>query len=181
MAHSFPPQSDQFLLPTTDEYDTDSITNINGASTEVINYLLYVRKTLNQYALFLNQRDVGYYSPTQTISGNIYPTQQDNQRSVYNLTEYRVAIDTGALPNTGTTTTAHNIDTTNGDIQFTRIIGAATNSSTSAGIPLPYVGTSSTEHISVRADATNIIIQTAQNWSAYDISTVTIQVIYRLN
>lgn len=133
---------------------------------------LFVRlyQNINNISTALNLKDSGYYdltefncgqqffpNPAQTeLTANPEPLYRSVYRSVYNF---------GALPNTATKTMPHNLplSTTTSTYTFTHIYGAASVPN-SAGIPLPYTGTSTVE---LWIDATNINIKTSADFSAY--------------
>lgn len=144
-------------------------------------FLLKLRNYLNDIAIALNAKENGFYSQDETPTAGLFiPTfsnttaQNINYRPVY-----RVAVDTGALPNTGTTSTAHGISTS-ASYSVIHIYGGATDpgaSTITSGIPLPYASPTLADNISVTMDATNINITTGSNRSAYTRSFVVIEYI----
>lgn len=84
-------------------------------------------------------------------------------------TLYRKIVDTGQLPDASVKNVAHGISSIDNII---KISGTATNGS--ATLPLPLAGQGDIYNITLSADKTNIIIQTGNDRSAYNKSTVEI-------
>ncbi len=177
MPKQFPNFSQGFFLSTTPFYDTHIIMDMDIESDEFKEFLVRLRDTITAHAIAINQREIGSYSQIEIISGNAFSFNINDKSSVKDKIESRVWIETNALPASGTKTIAHGIDFSNDVITSTRIIGAATNSSTNDSIPLPYSSPVLNENIGVRIDNTNIYITVGKNWSSYDISNITIQFI----
>lgn len=74
---------------------------------------------------------------------------------------FRIVVDVGSLPNTTSSSTAHGVS----PVTMVRLYGIATNGTTN--FPLPYVDTTASSAIEVKADGTNVIVITAANYSTY--------------
>jgi len=115
----------------------------------------------------LNDKEVGQYNTQELVTGESWFTRGDATQFRY---PFRKVIDFGALPNNASTSVAHGI-TTNGSTVFTKIYGTATDqgaSSITAAIPIPYAHSSLVgDQIELSVDATNVIITTAIDYSAF--------------
>jgi len=122
-----------------------------------------------------NDKDIGYYNDVEGVNGQKFFTPGDplTFRNVY-----RKVVDCGALPNAGTTLTAHGI-TTNANTRFTRVYGCATNPGGAAingVIPLPYVSTAALANgVNLFVNATNVSLTTGVDYSAYTTTFVVLE------
>lgn len=128
---------------------------------------------LQTHAEAINQRDIASYYEYEQLTGQQFQDTTNNDfQSVW-----RKVINTGTLPNATTSSTAHGITITGSNTIFTRIYGVATDPGTGA-IPLPYVDvTTLGDGIQVDVDATNVVLTTGKNWSAYTSSYVVLEYI----
>ena len=134
----------------------------NGESRD---YLIQKREA--DTAIFLNQRDISNYYPTEIING------QQWYMSSPPVQAFRKVINFGALPNATTKTVAHGI-TFNINSVVTRLYGGATSpsappysASSQLFIPLPFAHPTSSNCIALKADGTNIYVITGIDYSAY--------------
>lgn len=146
-----------------------------------------LRNNLNKIVLALNTKDSGYYPQEEILSGQLFFPDYANFVSstggnIQYRPIYRKVIDTGTLPNTGTSTTAHGIafypalpnPTT---FRTTRIYGSATDQATHTMIPLPYASPTLNQNISVYVDTTNVYITTGINRTNFTLSQIVIEYI----
>jgi hypothetical protein len=82
----------------------------------------------------------------------------------------RVVVDCGALPNTTSKNVAHNITFS----QIVRIYGITSDGTNYVPLPTPTTGTT---QVVLYANATNIVLQTASNLTAYTSTFVTVEYI----
>lgn len=141
--------------------------------------LLRIRQYINDLAYATNRKSSGYFIEERTITGQQFvPTfGTDTSSSVQYRPVLRKVIDTGALPNAGTSTTAHGIATTE-NFTFVRIYGTATDpgaSTITSAIPIPYSSNTANSNIEVSVDATNVVITTGIDYSAYTRSFVILE------
>lgn len=132
----------------------------------------YVEKRETDTALYLNQREIGTYfvGSSEYING-----QQWTVGSSPSVQAFRKVINFGALPNATTKSVAHGIIFT-ATSSLTRIYAAATRYIPSLSmIPLPYAHPTSNLCIALNADATNINVITASDYSAYTTCYVVIE------
>lgn len=141
-----------------------------------------LRDYLNDIAVATNSKDSGIYDAVETITGQQFlPTFSNSTAS--NLTYrdvFRKVIDFGALPNAGTKSVAHNINfgTVPGGANFsgTKIYGVATDPGVS-WIPLPFASPTLNLNISLEITATNVVVITGVNRTAYTRTFVVIEYI----
>ena len=130
---------------------------------------------LNDLALSINSKDSGVYDTLETITGQKYlpvfstaPASNATYRDVF-----RVIVNFGSLPNTGTKSVAHGL-TIGSTWTVTRLYGAATNPSNSF-IPLPYASPTLANNIELNVDGTNVNVITGSDRTAYTASYVVLE------
>lgn len=132
---------------------------------------------LNLFAQTINSKESGAYLSEEILTGRqfipTYSTDFSTNAKVRDV--FRKVIETGALPNSGTSSTAHGISVTS-EYSVTAIYGGATRPNTTY-IPLPYVVVGGTNGVQVNMDSTNINITTTSNYSAYTRSFVIVEYI----
>lgn len=135
-----------------------------------------IRQYLNDIAYALNRKDSGYFITDSTITGQQFvPTFSSGTGSSTNYRSVlRKVVDTGALPNTGTTNTAHGI-TIGSTFSVTRVYGAATDPTAPEWIPLPYASSTAANNIELTVGGTNVTITTGSNRSNFTRSFVVIE------
>ena len=117
----------------------------------------------------VNLRQIGFYLTEEQLSGQQVYTPGNPQRNRF---AFRKTFECGTLPNTASISIAHGIDFTNTDLEFLNIYGASTQPTVGA-IPLPYV--QATPQVQLDLTATNIVITTFGNYTAYTKTLVTIE------
>lgn len=132
---------------------------------------------LNDIATATNTKDSGIYDAIETITGQSFlPTFSNQTGSNVNYrTVFRLTIDFGSLPNTGTKSVAHGL-TIGSTWSVTKLYGGATNPSTSF-IPLPYASPTLANNIELNMDATNVNVITGSNRTAYTRSFIIVEYI----
>jgi len=144
----------------------DQIGNLDTKNPEDLRLLITrLYQNINLISIALNLKDTGIFDNSQEfITGMNYfpdPTKtavtspQSEMRPVY-----RTTLIMGALTNAGTTTTAHNINP-NSSFRLVRCYGAATDPVGLQYTPIP------NSDINVYMDATNIVLTTTTDYSAY--------------
>lgn len=179
MGSSIPSQANfGSFVPTTNIWDIQQLQQLD-IDPQLKELLVRLYQNVNTISLSLNTRDAGYYVQEEFINGQIFfpnpalsssTPQSPTMRQVY-----RLVIDTGTLPNAATSTIPLPI-TLGPTYTMTRIYGAATDLNTSF-IPLPYASPVAGDDILLRATTTDIIIQTAIDYTAYTTSYVVIEYI----
>jgi len=158
------------FVNTTEILDVAEIQETNVNSEEFKELLVRLYLFINRMALNVNIKDSAYYSQSEFVNGQLFfpsPTQlQDPLDNPDYRQVFRTTINFGALPNAGTTSIPHNIMVTGG-YTLTRLYGAATNNNSTSFIPIPYSSPTLNKNIEINANATNINITTAIDYSAY--------------
>ena len=155
-------------LRTSTVYTPATIGRLNPMSEEFKEFLVYVTQDFTDIANILNKKDTGYYITTEINTSQQWfqpVTASADGATIRNT--YRTVINFGALPNAGTKSVAHNIEgITAGTFSWTYIAGTATDAAAN-GIPLPFSSPTLNENIKLTADATNVNVTTAIDYSAY--------------
>lgn len=130
-----------------------------------------LRQYLNDIAVATNSKDSGLFDRIVSITGQQFlPTFSNTTATNATYRQvFRQVFDTGALPNATTKTIAHGVSS-QATYSLVRMYGAATEpggSSWTSVIPLPFASPTLNKNISLEADATNIIITTAIDYSAW--------------
>jgi hypothetical protein len=139
--------------------------------------LIKLYQYFNSLAMVINTKPNGSYIDQEVLTDKQFiPTfSTDTSSNIKPRDVFRVVVDTGALPNSGTSTTAHGI-TLDSNSSVISIYGGATDPNTDY-IPLPYVVVGGTNGVEVSMDTTNINIKTKSNYSAYTRSFVIVEYI----
>jgi len=147
-------------LPISVEYPQDP------KLLQVVNTETY-KRTANA----VNTKASGLYLPQEIASFQQYFTSGNPMQ---NRDVYRKVIDFGALPNAGVQTVAHGI-TFDANSTLTHLYAAATDPVNLLYIPIPYASPTLANNIEISLDATNVIITTGSNRSAFTICYVVIE------
>ena len=168
MPGSFPDSVNPGLfLSTTPMFDVGDLSNQENMKQ----LLIKLTQFSNDIAIILNQKDSAIYFLNQFVNGQTFfpdpalnsgTAQAPMPRQVF-----RQVFNFGALPNTATKTLAHNIAPT-ALFTFTRIYGASSDTTGFNYLPLPYASPTLVNNISLSVSATNIIVTTAADYSAWD-------------
>lgn len=163
---------------TTNIWDVQQIQQVDVTSPEFKELLVRLYQNINNIALVLNVKDTGMYQLSEFVSGQLYfsnpatnsstaqsPTQRQVRRKVINF---------GSLPNAGVKSVAHNITMTSAT-SFTRIYGAASDTTGNIYIPLPYASPTDADNIELYVDATNVVVTTGSNRSNFNIAYVILE------
>jgi hypothetical protein len=172
------------FVATTNIWDVQQIQSVNVNSADFKELLVRLYQNINNIALALNIKDVGYYSTNEFLNGQLFfpnPNAADNsvQSSTYRQV-YRTVVNFGALPNTGSKSVVHNIDidtVTPSIYSFTRIYGAASKTDQTAFIPLPYASPTLNLNIQVDITPTQVTITTDFDYSGYETSYIVLEYI----
>jgi hypothetical protein len=140
-----PPEPEQLRTVLTDNYK--KIANIMNTKEGA----LYLTQELATY--------IQYFTPDEPFK---------------NRNGYRKVVNFGALPNTAAKTVAHGI-TFDADSTLTRLYASATDPVNLLYIPIPYASSVLASNIEISLDATNVIITTGSNRSAYTTCYVVIE------
>lgn len=132
--------------------------------------LIRLKEILTDISLRLNQRQIGIYQISETLSGQQWPSVNPTT----SLQPFRKIFIGITITGSGTTSIAHNIDTTTIGFVWTRIEGTAQSAGATLGIPLPQ---SAPDDVEITVDPTNInIIAATGTYNGYT-ATVTLEYI----
>lgn len=163
------------FIPTTNVWDVD-VSKLEGVSEGLKEVLVRLYQNISNIAHVLNVKETSLYPLQEYVCGQQYfpnPTYSSETQLAPALRQvYRTVINFGTLPNNTTTSVAHNITVTSA-VTFTRIYGAASDTSTEF-VPIPYASASN-NNIEIWVDTTNVNIATNSNWSAYTICYVIVE------
>ncbi len=173
MARFAPPNAEGFYLPTTDSNDAQIIEDMDINSKEFKEWLVQLRRNLNNFSRFINKKVQGQFSLSEQVSGKqFFPVAGTftgkGQSSQINRQAYFKTVDFGALPNAGVSPPiAHGIEF-DANYSVINIYGAATKPTVPFDyISLPYSSPTLNQNIKLVVNATDVIITTAINYSAY--------------
>lgn len=168
---------DGLFVSNTDVLDVSEIYDTDVTSPEFKELLVRLYQNLNRVRLALNIKDSAWYDTNQFVNGQIFfpnPLTSTYNESNPDRQVFRLVINFGALPNTGTTAVAHGITCT-GITTFTRIYGVANDTTGKNYIPIPYASPTLANNIELKVDATNVTIITGSNRTAFTICYIVIE------
>lgn len=114
----------------------------------------------------VNTKEGALFVPFEKLTSAQYFIANNPQ---VNRAVYRMVVDFGALPNTGTKSVPHNIPGWDTNFRLTREYGAATDPIALNALPLPNDG------IFLNNNATNVTVTTTADFSAYTECTIVIE------
>ena len=114
----------------------------------------------------VNTKEGALFVPIEKLNSGQYFTPGN---PLLNRAVYRMVVDFGALPNTGTKTVPHNIVGWTNKFRLVRAYGAANDPIALEGIPIPNDG------IFLKINSTNVIVTTTANFGAFTESTIVIE------
>jgi hypothetical protein len=170
------------FIPTTFVYDISQIYAIDVNTPEFKEFLVVLYQNMNKMAQSINIRDAGYYDTNEFVNGQMY--FPNPALTTYNLgggyasyrQVYRKVFNFGALPNIATKSVAHTIPL-NPKTTFTRIYGAASDTTGRNYIPLPYASPTLANSIELNVDATSINVTTGSNRTNFNTSYIVLEYI----
>ena len=144
-------------VPTTNICDVSNLSDIDVNSDEFKELLVRLYQNINNISVVLNTKCSGYYINQEFVSSKLFynPTPDPDGLTEQLRAGFIITINTGAL-GAGVTAVDHNIPVTN-IYQWMFIYGAATNTGTLVGYPLPFAGAAG-NNIEVSVTATQILI-----------------------
>lgn len=167
-----------YFLPTTDIFDTSLIFELDINSSEFRELLVRLRQSINLINIAVNYKDTGMYVTTEFVNGQTFfsnPALSATTSTAPALRQvYRLVVNFGALPNTATKSVAHGL-TPDANWTFTRIYGAASDTTGFNYIPLPYASPVLANNIELNVDATNVNITTGSNRSNFNTTYVILE------
>lgn len=168
------------FIATTSLFDAGRIAQLDPKSEEFKQLLVKLYQTVNNISILLNLKDTGYYVLDEFINSQLFfpnPALSSTTAQAPTFRQvFRKVINFGQLPNTGTTVVAHGLAPTNA-FTFTRIYGAASDTTGLNYIPLPYASPTPANNIELRVDNTNVIITTGSNRTNFNVTYVVLEFI----
>ena len=167
------------FVPTNLIWDVQQIYN-SDFTEEQKELLVRLYQNINNIALALNLKDTGVYNNSfSTINGQTWFPNPANNSSTPAVAAPRqvqrlVLLWASALPNTGTQAQAHGITCT-ASTTFTRIYGAASDTTGLNYIPIPYASPTLANNIEIKVDGTNVTIITGSNRSNFNVTYVILE------
>lgn len=163
------------FVPTNFVWDINLLPDTTLDSPEFRELLVRLYQNINSMCLALNLKDSAYYINSEFLnSQSFFPNPTDTNQQYRQA--YRMVVNFGVLPNNTSISVAHNIDFTD-TYSCTRIYGAASDQADLLYIPLPYASSSGTSNIELDITATDVVITTTGNYSAYTVTYVIIEYI----
>lgn len=164
---SFPDQlGPGMFVASTNVWDVTQLYTTDVTTPEFKELLVRLYQNINLISLALNLKDTGYYTLTEFVNGQaFFPNPTLSSTTAANPVfrqVFRKVINFGALPNTATKSVAHGITITN-TFTFTRIYGAASDTTGMNYIPLPYASPVLANNIELNVDAINVNVTTGSN------------------
>jgi hypothetical protein len=168
------------FVPTTNILDPAEVyaLKIDDNLKEVLVRLYQIN---NNFANSINTRDAGYYVLQEFVNGQIYfqnpaqtPAAGYIPLSPLTRQVFRLVVNFGALPNTGSKSVAHGLVVTP-NFTFTRIYACASDTTDELYIPIPYISADTTKIVELSVNSTNVVITTNYNASAYTITYVILE------
>lgn len=157
-------------VPTTNIWDVGQIQDMDVNSSDFKELLVRLYQNLNNIATVVNIKDSAYYDTNEFVNGQqFFPDPSLNSGTTTTATfrpGFRLVVNFGSLPNTGTTNVPHGLTMTSG-VTLTRMYGAASDTSGKNYIPIPYASPVLANNIELLADSTDVTIITGSNRSAF--------------
>ena len=129
-----------------------------------------LREALNDIyqsiASTVNTKEGSLFVPIEKLTSGQYFISGNPQT---NRAVYRMVVNFGALPNTGTKNVAHNIVGWDSNFRLVRAYGAATDPANLDALPIPNDG------IFLKNNSTDVTITTTADFSLYTESTVVLE------
>lgn len=164
------------FIGTTSIWDPTEIYSVDVNSQEFKDLLVRMYQNLNKMSMLLNMKTTGTYDTQEFVTGNTFfhnpsLTSASSTRPVHRP-EYRITINFGALPSSATTkSVAHGL-VFNSNTVFTGVYAAASDTTSSAYIPIPYSTSTDIDVVELDVDGTNVNITTGKDMSAFDTTIV---------
>ena len=163
-------------IPSTNIWDIPELSSIQDPAVRELLIRLY--QNLNRMSLAVNVQDTGMYNTDEFVNGQLYFPNPLTTSANANSTQFRQVlrkvINFGQLPNAGTKSVAHKI-TCNASTTFTRIYGAASDTTGFNYIPVPFASPTLVNNIELKVSSTNVTIITGSNRTNFNISYIVLE------
>lgn len=169
------------FIPTSNIWDVSQLMQIDVNSDSFKELLVRLYQNLNNIAIAVNLKDSGFYDNTMPfVNGQVWfsnPVLNSTTPTAPSLRQvFRLVVNFGALPAAGTKSVAHGLTITS-SYTFTRIYGAASDTTGFKYIPLPFASPVLNENIKLDVDANNVNITVGINRSNYNACYVVLEYI----
>lgn len=163
-------------------WEMQQIQALESIDPEFKEILVRLYQNIGKMASVINVKDTGEYPVAEFVNGQLFfPNPNNNsttaaaaiERQVLRTT-INVLVPPATLMNAGTTQVAHNIVCT-AATTFTRIYGAASDTTGMNYIPIPYASPTLANNIEIRADGTNVYITTGSNRTNFNVCYVILE------
>lgn len=165
-------------IPTTNVWDTGQIQSLEKESPELKELLIRLYQNLNRMALAVNLKESGLFDLNEFVTGEQwFPNPSPSQPSFLSIGRpiRRTVLNFSSLPNTASKSLAHGITCTT-LTSFTRIYACASKPTAAFSyIPIPFASPVLAENIKIEVDATNVVITTGSDRTAYTICYVVLE------
>lgn len=157
--------------PTTNVWDVSQVYSTDVQSPEFKELIVRLYQNLNLMWLLLNIKDSGYYNTQEFVNGQLLfpnPALSSSSNTTPTFRQiFRQVIDFGAL-GIASKSLPHNITVTSATT-FTRIYGAASNTTLQTYLPIPYADTTAiANNIQLDVTATMVTITNGIDRSAFN-------------
>lgn len=166
-------QNKGYFLPTTQAWDVTELYQTDINSPKFKELIVRMSQNLGLMAQQVNQKTSGVYDTQEFASGDTFFPNPSYSSAGTTFASFRPVfrkvinmLPTGNLPNTGTLTVAHGLTLPSNFIGI-KLTGAATNSTGTSMIPLPYSSPTAANNIELKLDATNVYIITGNDRTTY--------------
>ena len=160
--------ADSGFIPTTNIYDVDTLKDMKVDSPEFSELLVRLYQNNNRSALVINNKISGTFYDAETLTGGTYLPDPATTGEIgrYGRSIFRQTINFGPLPNAGAKSVIHRIIVPP-NMKLVHMYGGTTDPATSSFLPLPFASTTLNQNIQLEANATNVIITTGIDRTAY--------------
>lgn len=170
------------FLETTSLLDVKSIYQMDLKSEEFKQFLVDLRRTIENMTYAINVKDTGYYPLKEFVCGKaLFPNPLLNsstpQSPVWRQVFRKYYLWPSNLPNIGAQTIPHGINITD-EFTFVTVLGCANQTVPHRYVNIPYVSADPIPNvIELFADGTNINIRTNFDATAYNVTYVCLEFI----
>jgi hypothetical protein len=174
-------QNTGFFLPSTYIFDVAELNQVDVNSPQFKELLVRLYMFISNMNTMLNLKETGQYQLQELLNSQQWfiDPQTNSPSNPQSRFDFRTTVLCGALPNTGTSVTPHNIGFTD-QFTITRLYGAATDHTGLNYINLSYASPVPANNIELRADGTNVYITTGSNRTNFDYSLVVLEYLKNL-
>jgi hypothetical protein len=167
-------------VPATSVWDPSQLLEVDVTSPAFKELLVRMYQNLNLMAIVLNTKDSAIYGTQEFVNGQaFFPDPSLSSTSTKTTSArfrnvFRTVVNFGALPNAALKSVPHNIAITS-SFTFTRIYGAASDTTGLTYISLPFVDSAGLDNIELEVDMADVNITTVSNRTNYNVTYVILE------